>query len=348
MVRSLGQSFKVLIGTFFTVTCFCSSAAQAETREFAMTIEERTIQVAPEMDYRVFAFNGQVPGPLIHVRQGDDVVVHVTNKTMMPHTIHWHGVYQTDNWTHDGVPGITQQEIRPGGGTFTYRWKAEKSGTLWYHCHVNVSEHVGIRGMWGPIVVDPLRPTKNEKRVTKEALMMFSTWDSAFSQMWGQGGAPRDFPDHFSLNAKCFPITQPLRVKKGDVVRLRLFGSGGGFHTIHLHGHDMLVTHKDGGPLPSPYFVDTLLLGPGERYDLIVEANNPGLFIFHDHVESHMTNGGKDGGGPVSILEYDEIERPDFYIWKEKEYDPNFFYSESMKQGYGLFEHEGFKGKGRE
>ncbi|MBF0169568.1 MAG: multicopper oxidase domain-containing protein [Nitrospinae bacterium] len=322
-------------------------AARAETREFRMTIEQTTITVAPDLDYAVFGYNGQTPGPLIHVRQGDDVVVHVTNNTLMPHTIHWHGVYQTDNWRLDGVPGVTQEEIRPAGGTFTYRWKAEKSGSLWYHCHVNVSEHVAIRGMWGPIVVDPLTPTPEEKRVTKEALFMLSTWDSHFAGMWGQGGAPHDMPDYFSVNAKCFPITHPLRVKKGDVVRFRFFAVGMSIHTLHLHGHDMLVTHKDGTPLPQPYWVDTLMIGPGERYDAIVEMNNPGLFIFHDHVDSHMTNNGKDPGGPITIIEYDGVKRPDFYIWKDKEYDANFFYSESMRRGYGLFEWSGFKGKGR-
>jgi FtsP/CotA-like multicopper oxidase with cupredoxin domain len=327
------------------VSAFTSTNANAEAREFAITIEQSIIRVAPDLEYKVFAFNGQVPGPLIHVREGDDVTVHVTNNTMMPHTIHWHGVYQINNWELDGVPGITQREIRPGGGTFTYKWKAEKTGTLWYHCHVNVSEHVGIRGMWGPIVIDRIKPLPIEKRVTKEVIMMFSTWDSDFSGMWGQGGAPRDLPNYFSLNAKSFPLTQPIRVKKGDVLRVRMIGAGGGIHSIHPHGHDMLVTHKDGTPLPFPYKVDTLLIGSGERYDVIMEMNNPGLFIFHDHVEWHMTNNGQAPGGPVTVIEYDSIERPGYYVWNDKEHDPNFFYSESLQQGYGMFNHLGFKGR---
>ena len=100
-----------------------------------MTIDEVSINVAPGFNANVFAFNGQVPGPLIHVREGDDVTVHVTNNTTLPHTIHWHGVNQTGTWQNDGVPDITQKAIQPGE-LFTYHWKAERPGSLWYHCHV--------------------------------------------------------------------------------------------------------------------------------------------------------------------------------------------------------------------
>ncbi len=65
-----------------SVTLFALSpaATMAEPREFSLTIEEVKIHVAPDLDYKVFAFNGQVPGPLMHVKEGDDVTVHVTNK----------------------------------------------------------------------------------------------------------------------------------------------------------------------------------------------------------------------------------------------------------------------------
>ncbi len=321
-----------------------SSAASAAQHEFEITIEERTINVAPGLDYKVFAFNGQVPGPLIRVSEGDAVTVHVTNNTSLPHTIHWHGLYQTNNWKNDGVPGVTQKNIE-AGESFTYRWVAKKTGSLWYHCHVNVNEHVGIRGMWGPLIVDPKKPEKIEKRVTKDVIMMLSTWESKYAGKYGEGGGPLDQPDYFSINGKSFPLTQPLRVKKGDVVRVRFYGAGGGTHTMHSHGHDMLITHKDGNALPEPYYVDTILFGPGERYDAIIEMNNPGRFIFHDHVDSHVTNAGKFPGGPITIIEYEGIPMDDWYVWKDKEFDSDFFFSESMKKGYGLHEHIGFKGK---
>src|SRR3569623_213358 len=222
-----------------------ASQAFAEVREFNITIEEVTIQVAPDLKYQVFAFNGQEPGPLIHVKQGDDIVAPVTNNTTQPHTIHWHGQYQHNNWQMDGVPGVTQKAIEPGD-TFTYKFKAEKTGSTWYHCHVNVSEHVGKRGMWGPLIVAPAKPSKLEQRETKDVIVMPSSWDSLYAEKLGSGGRPRDRHYYFSINAKTFPLTPPNNVKKGDVVRLRLFDPGAALHSIHVPGHDMLVTHKDG------------------------------------------------------------------------------------------------------
>jgi len=335
--------FKTIVLFVALLSLLGSSAAWAKLRHFDMTIEEVTLNVAPGLKYKVWAYNGQVPGPLIHVREGDTVEVTVTNNTTLSHTIHWHGMYQTNTWKSDGVPDITQKAIEPGD-SFTYKFVANKTGTLWYHCHVNVPEHVGIRGMWGPIIIDPKNPIPIEKEVTKEAILMFSGWNPQVAAKYGEGGAPGEPITYFSINGKSFPMTQPLRVKKGDVVRLRLIAA-----TIdvafHLHGHDMIVTHKDGLPIKNPYPVDVLHLSPGERYDVIVRMNNPGRWIAHDHIEHHTSNNGKSPGGAVMIVEYEGVERNDnWYVWKKKKYIPDFYYSESMKKGYGIFDvpsHEG-------
>lgn len=324
--------------------CGMALPSWAADREFELSIDEVSIDVAPELKYKVFAFNEQVPGPLLHVEEGDDLTIHVTNNTSVDHTIHWHGIHMQNNWQNDGVPGVTQKPIAPGD-TFTYRFKADRIGSLWYHCHVNVNEHVGIRGMWGPLVVAPKKPEPIEKRVTKDVIMMLSTWESDHAERYGEGGIPRGVADYFSVNGRSFPYNQPLRIEEGDVVRVRFYGAGGGIHNMHSHGHDMLVTHKDGLPLSSPYYADTVMVGPGERYDVIIEAKNPGLFIFHDHVDTHVTAGGKHPGGPITIMEYKNVEKPDFYVWKNIEYDSNYFYSDSMALPYGLHNHDGFKGK---
>jgi len=337
---------KVLLPLAALVALLGSTAiAQAETREVNMTIDEVRIAIAPDLDYNVFAFNGQVPGPLIHVKEGDDLVVHVKNNTSLSHTIHWHGVHQMGSWQSDGVPDISQPAIKPGE-TYTYKMNMDRPGTLWYHCHVNVNEHVGIRGMWGPLIVDPAKPTALEKTVTKEVLMMLSGWESKNADKYGTGSTPYDVTDYFSVNAKSFPYTQPIRMKTGDVIRVRMFGAGGEGHSIHVHGHDWTVTHKDGLPLASPYMSETVLIGPGERYDTIYKANHKaGRFIFHDHVDKHVTARGKFPGGPITVQEYAGTPVDDWYVWKDKKYDPDFFFGESMKKGYGLFEQPNFRGK---
>lgn len=314
----------------------------AELRQFEMTIDEVDLDVAPNFSYKVWGFNGQVPGPLLHVKEGDEVEIVVQNNSTLNHTVHWHGTYQTGSWRSDGVPDITQEAIEPGE-SYTYRFTADKPGTLWYHCHVNVPEHVGIRGMWGPMIVEPKEPHPLMEKVTKEAILMFSGWNPEVADTYGEGGHPNEPISYFSINGKAFPMTHPLRVKKGDVVRLRLIAA-----TIpvafHPHGHDAIVTHKDGLPVEHPYPIDVLNMAPGERYDVIIEMNNPGRWITHDHYEHHVSNNGKAPGGAVFIIEYEGIEDDDWYVWKDKEADPDFYFSESMDKPFGLHDVEVFKG----
>lgn len=311
-----------------------ATQSAAELRKFEMTIEEVELEVAPGLTVKAWAYNGQVPGPLFHVTEGDDVEVTVHNFTTLNHTVHWHGMFQTGSWKSDGVPDVTQKAIEPGE-SFTYKFVADKVGTLWYHCHVNVAEHVGLRGMWGPFIVEPKKPSKLEKRVTKDAILMFSGWNSEVADTYGEGGHPGEVINYFSINGKSFPTNQPLRVKEGDVLRLRLIAA-----TIptafHLHGHDMLVTHKDGKPLSHPYEADVVPLSPGERYDVIVEMNNPGIWMTHDHIEHHTTNNGKEHGGSMLVVEYEGVEAEDFYHWKHVTYEPDYYMIESMAKPKGL------------
>ncbi len=334
---------QVLTCASLALACaFSASASFAELRKFDITIEEMEVEVAPGFKSKVWAYNGQVPGPLLHVKEGDDVEVTLINNTTLNHTIHWHGTYQTGSWKSDGVPGVTQKPVEPGD-SYVYKFKADRAGSLWYHCHVNVAEHVGLRGMWGPMIVEPKEPLAIEKEVTKEAILMFTGWDSDVADTFGKGGHPREQQNYFSINGKSFPYTQPLKVKEGDVVRLRLYAAG---HTVafHMHGHDMLVTHQDGVALDSPYWADVVDIPSGGRLDVIVRMDNPGIWLNHDHIEQHTSNNGKMPGGAVMIVEYEGVEQEDWYVWKDKEYDPDFYMSESMTKGFGLHDNAAYKG----
>lgn len=321
-----------------------SMPAWAAKREFNMTIEDTTVHLTPTQTFHTFAFDGQVPGPLIHVKEGDEVTVHVTNTTTLPHTIHWHGMLQKGTWKMDGVPDTTQDAIKPGD-TYTYKFIAEPSGTMWYHCHVNVNEHAAMRGMYGPLIVDPKKPVPIEKKVTKDVVMMLSDWASKWANKPGYGGVPGDVWDYFTMNGKSFPYNMPIRVKKGDVVRIRIIGAGEMYHSIHIHGHVFQIAFKDGRPLKNPIEADTVSVGPGERYDLILKADNPGRWMVHDHVDSHTMNGDKPMGGIMSVIEYAGVETSDpWYVWKDLKYVPNFYYEDSMKKPYGKHDNPDFKG----
>lgn len=337
-------NFRLIPAFCFLILFGLNANAYAEKRNFHLDIETVEIQVNPDLKYTVFAFNGQVPAPLMHVKEGDEVTVTFTNMTEFPHTIHWHGMYNT--WQNDGVPNVTQKNVDPGK-SYSYTFTAAPSGSMWYHCHVNVNEHVAYRGMWGPLIVDPKNPTAMEKEITpgQDYIMMFSAYDAEFKDKPGFGGHPRDTANYFAINGRSFPLTQPIRVKKGDKIRLRFYGAGGEMHAFHTHGHHFKVTHKDGFPLPQPYMADTLLFGPGERYDVMIEANNPGRYVMHDHIDTHVTNDGKYPGGAISVIEYESIQRDDdWYAWKNKKFDDDFYFQKSLTKGYGMFEQPKLRG----
>ncbi len=100
---------------------------------------------------RSTSVNGTVPGPLIHLREGDDVVLRVTNHLMdVEHSsIHWHGILVP--FRMDGVPGVNFNGIKPGE-TYEYRYRVKQAGTYWYHSHSRFQEQTGA---YGPLIIDP-------------------------------------------------------------------------------------------------------------------------------------------------------------------------------------------------
>lgn len=112
----------------------------------------------------------------------------------------------------------------------------------------------------------------------------------------------------FLINGAAFPWTEPLLVEAGQVVRVRMINAGNELFAMHLHGHHVLVTHKDGILLESPYWADVVAIAPGERYDLYVKLDNPGLWDFHDHVARHTQNDNIFPGGAMTMLCYDGYE----------------------------------------
>ncbi|HWG91211.1 MAG TPA: multicopper oxidase family protein [Candidatus Thermoplasmatota archaeon] len=112
----------------------------------------------------------------------------------------------------------------------------------------------------------------------------------------------------YLINGAAFPYTEPIVVKEGETVRLRLINAGNTFFAMHLHGHHFLVTHKDGIALNSPYWADTVFIGPSERYDVYVKLNNPGPWDFHDHAATHTQNDNIFPGGAMMMFVYEGFE----------------------------------------
>ena len=96
-----------------------------------------------------------------------------------------------------------------------------------------------------------------------------------------------------TLNGKSFPATAPLVVNQGDWVAVNYYNEGLMAHPMHLHSFPQLVYAKDGIPLDEPYFADTINIAPGERYSVLFQATDPGTWVWHCHILTHVECGGR-------------------------------------------------------
>jgi FtsP/CotA-like multicopper oxidase with cupredoxin domain len=212
-----------------------------------------------------WGYNGVVPGPQIRVRAGDRVRVNLKNELPESTAIHFHGLELPN--ALDGVPFITQPPVKPGA-SYTYEFVVPNAGSHMYHSHHNAAKQVAL-GLLGAFVVEPKVKTEYDN-VDVDYVMILN-----------------DGAHGYTLNGKSFPATEPIVVKKGQRLRIRYMNEGMMIHPMHLHGMHMTVIAKDGWAQPAPWKCDTLNIAPGERYDVIVNCNNPGTWAFHCHILPH-------------------------------------------------------------
>jgi FtsP/CotA-like multicopper oxidase with cupredoxin domain len=232
---------------------------------FELTASKIQWETAPGIHVEAYAYNGQVPGPQIRVREGDRVKVVLKNELPESTAIHFHGLELPN--AQDGVPFITQPPVK-SGTSHTYEFTVPNSGSHMYHSHHNSAKQVGL-GLLGAFLVEPRSPREIEKVEVDHVMVL------------------NDGMHGYTFNGKGFPATEPIVAKLGQKVRIRFMNEGMMIHPMHLHGMHMTVIDKDGWPLPAPWRCDTLNVAPGERYDVIVNCNNPGTWAFHCHILPH-------------------------------------------------------------
>lgn len=241
-----------------------------------------------------WTINGMVPGPKIQVTSGDHVRVTVMNHFPTATAIHWHGLEIPTS--ADGVPGLGQQPILPHQSyVYDFTVHDQDIGTHWYHSHYNDTVQVA-GGLYGAFIVEPRAGTQK----TAQTIHADVHYD-AFIGMLGS---------YYVINGKSFPDTQPLLVKHGQTVHMRLFGVDTNMiHPMHLHGHTMSIVAEDGHPLAQPIEKDTITLAPGETYDVTFQAWAPAgsAYPFHCHILSHLMNPGQsesEMGGLIVLVQY--------------------------------------------
>jgi FtsP/CotA-like multicopper oxidase with cupredoxin domain len=235
---------------------------------FELTADELEWEVSPGEVKQAYAYNGMVPGPTIRAELGDQVRIVLKNKLSEPTTIHFHGM--TVPADMDGVPVMSQDAVLPGE-TFTYEFTIRNSGSNMYHSHFNAQKQVPM-GLLGALII----PDPRDDVVDHDVTMVLN-----------------DGPLGFTMNGKGFPATAPITVQRGETFRIRYMNEGLQIHPMHLHGMPQKVVAKDGHLLPRPRMEDTVLVAPGERVDVVVEATEPGMWAFHCHILNHAE--GPDG-----------------------------------------------------
>ena len=274
-----------------------------------LVISERSFAVGGQTGMAMM-INGTIPGPLIRLKEGQEVTLRVTNQLKEATSIHWHGILLPSHM--DGVPGVSFRGIEPGA-TFTYHFPVKQSGTYWYHSHSGGQE---LQGMYGPMILDPIEP--DPFQYDREYVVMFSEWSGESSEAmmdhlkkssgyynfqkrdaqefvsdakrWGFWSAmrnyvmwdemrmdPTDFADvtgaTFSYLMNGLPPVDNWTglFRQGERVRLRFINAAAmTFYDVRIPGLTMTVVQADGQNV-QPVMVEEFRFGPAETYDVIVQ-----------------------------------------------------------------------------
>jgi FtsP/CotA-like multicopper oxidase with cupredoxin domain len=226
-----------------------------------------------------------IPGPLVEARVGDQVVVHFQNRVQVPTTIHPHGIFYAEEM--DGAykgrftdPGGFVQRNR----TFTYVWEAREDsvGTWLYHDHGPMDPVPVFKGLFGPLIVRDPGAADPPDREFVLVMHSFSPVATGLDQRFS------------CVNGRAYTGNTPtLRARVGQRVAFHVIALDDDFHTFHIHGHRWADTsgHGTQGNPGAAGSLDTKTLGPGESLTFEFVEDNPGRWLYHCHVFSHLHMG---------------------------------------------------------
>ncbi|MSO64836.1 MAG: hypothetical protein EXQ85_03370 [Alphaproteobacteria bacterium] len=267
-------------------------------REFALTVGVVRWSILPTVIAGAYAYNQQVPGPLLRVRPGERIRIRVRNELPEATTVHWHGLDIPNE--QDGVPLLTQAPIERGA-THVYEFVVpETPGTFFYHSHLAADRQQAV-GLYGALIIEGDEPPHEA-----EYVLALGEWRIVRGDSYP--AMPHDgmMPNYFTINGRSYPATETIKARLGDRLLFRLIGSGQFIHPIHIHGGAFEIVATDGHAVPREARLrkDTVLVGPGERYDVLWTALRPGKWLLHCHINHHMTNDGVevDGGGGMMMV----------------------------------------------
>ena len=224
-----------------------------------------------------WAYNGQIPGPILRANVGDKIRIVLKNELPESTSLHLHGVRVPN--AMDGVDPYTQSPIEPGQ-SFSYEFTALEPAVGMYHSHHNAQVQVP-NGLAGALLIGDWkdlgmksasgRLPDTDGKADQEVVMVLN--DSGTIGL--------------SLNGKSFPATAPYTLKVGETMLVHYFNEGSLTHPMHLHQPSGLVVAHDGAPLEYPFWADTLNVAPGERWTVAYTAKDAGVWAWHCHILTH-------------------------------------------------------------
>ncbi|MGC9539035.1 multicopper oxidase family protein [Streptomyces sp. UG1] len=315
-----------------------------KTRQVTLTAAPAMLDLGGGVKARSWAFSGQAPGKEIRLSAGDTLAAELSNQLpdKTPTSIHWHGIALRNDM--DGVLPVTQQAVR-AGANHTYRFIADTPGTYFFHPHVGVQLD---RGLYAPLIVEgPREPlsyddewvvvlddwvdgvTGTPDEVLTELRHGMGDMDMGDMDMDHTGGMSMKFmligAESELLGGDAGDVKYPYHLVNGRVpadpavyrgkprrrVRLRIINAGGDTaYRVALGGHRLTVTHTDGFPVEHEQ-ADALLVGMGERYDVLVTLGD-GVFPLVALAEGKDATGMAlvrtgSGGAPEATVRPDEL-----------------------------------------
>jgi FtsP/CotA-like multicopper oxidase with cupredoxin domain len=294
-----------------------------------LRVEPVTKQLGDAM-VRMLAYNGSIPGPTLTVRQGTEIVVHVTNNADLDTTVHWHGLRLENRY--DGVPHETQAPI-PVGGDFTYRIQFPDPGLYWYHPHIR-EDYAQELGLYGNILVVPAEPdywppADRDVVITLDDILLEDGKVAPFSRTETTYAAMGRFGNILLISGE--PDLR-LTVRAGELVRLWLTNTANTrVFNVCLPGARMKLVGGDSGRVEHEEFVTEVLLAPSERAVVDVLFDQPGkLSLEHQtrkrsYTLATITVRGERGTTSQAAAQFEllrrapelESERQRFEAWLE-------------------------------
>jgi FtsP/CotA-like multicopper oxidase with cupredoxin domain len=255
-----------------------------------------SLALAPGRIVRTTGYNDTVPGPVLRLKEGKPVAINVVNHSGYPNLIHWHGLYLPSD--QDGTMEEGSPVIAPGE-SLLYHFTPKPTGTRWYHSHAMAGTDLTkstYSGEFGFLIVEPA--AGDSGRYDREVLLAAHHWEGSWVNMQDlrQGPPPDNGLEVMyhtaTLGDRMLGHGEPIRVRQGERVLFRLLNASGSMGvSLALPGHRLTVVAMDGNPVPTPAPVDVLKLDVAERADVIVEMNNPGVWVFGSADEEDLNMG---------------------------------------------------------